>query len=332
MKSGKPDGLPESASSPASTSASTARNPVPAITEAETGALEQEAIAYIRDITAREMEPVTVDDADNFVRSTQTISLIPDGAVELKSMEEILSDPSIHPESPITVVRETEQIVMSTPKRLIQQAGGNLQQKIRILEDDQVRELSIAELRQQYSARAEVPISVVQTAEHIEIITAAELQNEQSLESGQKFKVITRPYHLDSTTIGELLLVNEADAEDSVFYVRSVKSPDSQGIWGIVQAGLIDNFARGIAIRRGQEINHYQVDIPRDADEVQSNRSSSFLGRLIHEKTLQSYVYNHEQGRMGRNPHLILPGQEIVIIRFSNDELINIYKHFVSRD
>ncbi len=294
-------------------------------------ALEQEAIAYIRDITEKEIEPVAAETADNFVRSDQTISLIPDESVELKTYQQILSDPDINPDSPITVVRESEEIVMTTPKRLLIQAGGELDRRVQILEDDQVRELSLRELKDQYAAVKDQPLSVIQRVEHIEIMSAEELHEEQASDPERPVKVITKPYHLDSTTVGELLLVNDQDAEENVFYVRSVRPQDTQGIWGIVQAGLIDNFARGIAIRRDQSVELYQVDIPRDADEQQQNQSSSFLGKLIYEKAQESFVYNFQQGRMGKNPDLIHPGQELVIIRFSNQELIAIYKHFVSQ-
>ena len=117
----------------------------------------------------------------------------------------------------------------------------------------------------------------------------------------------------------------------SMFYVRTVREGDGQGIWGIVHDGIIDNFARGMAIRRGKEINTYQVDIPEDADERHADTSSSYLGRLIFKKSKESHVYNFKRNRMGRNPDRIYPGQEIVIIDFQPDELIDIYKHFVAQ-
>ena len=52
---------------------------------------------------------------------------------------------------------------------------------------------------------------------------------------------------------------------------------------------------------------------------------------MISDKTSKSYVYNYENGKMGRNPDLIYPGQEIVIISFTPEELAEIYQHFVAR-
>ena len=117
----------------------------------------------------------------------------------------------------------------------------------------------------------------------------------------------------------------------SLFYVRTVRDGDEQGIWGIVHDGIIENFARGMAIRRGKEINTYQVEIPSDADEQRADASSSYLGRLIFKKSKASYVYNFNRNRMGRNPDRIFPGQEIVIIDFQPEELIEIYTHFVEQ-
>ena len=140
--------------------------------------------------------------------------------------------------------------------------------------------------------------------------------------------VVTRPYRVESATLAELLQRHKAENPDSILYVHTVQPTDEQGIWGIVQFGLIDNFARGMAIRHGKDIETYTVRIPRDADERLEDQSSSFLGKLIDRKTKDSYVYNFRENRMGRNPDRIYPGQEIVIINFEPEELRSIYRHF----
>lgn len=130
-------------------------------------------------------------------------------------------------------------------------------------------------------------------------------------------------------TIAELLGPESEIPADTVFYVHTVKAENDQGIWGIVHTGILENFAEGVAMSRGEETKTYQVDIPDDADEQEADGYSSFLGRLIYEKSRQSYVYNYQTDRVGRNPDVILPGQEIVIVSFTPEELISIYKHFV---
>ncbi|UCF57778.1 MAG: hypothetical protein JSW15_04790, partial [Deltaproteobacteria bacterium] len=64
------------------------------------------------------------------------------------------------------------------------------------------------------------------------------------------------------------------------------------------------------------------------ADEPLDDGYSSYFGRVLTTKTSESYVYNYINGLMGRNPDYIYPGQEIVISRFSQKELVDIYKHF----
>ena len=41
-------------------------------------------------------------------------------------------------------------------------------------------------------------------------------------------------------------------------------------------------------------------------------------------------MYNFKKNRMGKNPDQVIPGQEIVIIKFEAEELIGIYTHFVA--
>lgn len=129
-------------------------------------------------------------------------------------------------------------------------------------------------------------------------------------------------------TIAELLGAEETIPSNAVFYVHTVQSDDVQGIWGIVHDGIVGNFATGVAVHRGESTETYRVDIPRNADERKADASSSFLGRLIYDKTQRTYVYNYRTERLGKNPDLIIPGQEIVIVSFTPEELIEIYKHF----
>lgn len=129
-------------------------------------------------------------------------------------------------------------------------------------------------------------------------------------------------------TVVDLVELEGQVSPGSLFYVRTVRESDVHGVWGIVQEGLINNFAHGVLLRDGAKSATYRVQIPHDADELLADRSSSYLGRLIYHKTRESYVFNFKQNRMGRNPDRVRPGQEIVIINFSNAELIEIYRRF----
>ncbi|MDZ7839535.1 MAG: hypothetical protein U5R46_01760 [Gammaproteobacteria bacterium] len=129
-------------------------------------------------------------------------------------------------------------------------------------------------------------------------------------------------------TIAELLGAEDAMASDAVFYVHTVRPDDDLGIWGIVHDGITENFAEGVAVHRGDSVETYRVDIPSDADQLDADQSSSFLGKIIYDKSRKTYVYNYRTDRLGRNPDLIMPGQEIVIVSFTPEELIEIYKYF----
>ncbi|WP_293267156.1 hypothetical protein [Neptunomonas sp.] len=123
----------------------------------------------------------------------------------------------------------------------------------------------------------------------------------------------------------ELLKQSDSNGK-KVFYIHAVNQNDEQGIWGILQKGLTDTFAQGIKLSDSNTL--IQTTIPEEADETLNNRNSSFLGKLLHEKVASTHIYNFEQGLLGQNPNLITPGQQLIIVTFSEDELLNIYKHY----
>ncbi len=292
--------------------------------------VEKEAKQYIAKLTEPDPDPIAVEKADHFITKDQMISLLPEGITEEITLEALASDPSLPPDTPITVVRTVEQIEMTTPERIIAEAGGDLTKKIRILEEGKVREATTGEVLEEYRKKPQQKIAVIKTVKYFEVTTPKEVANDPSIKPGAMLTIIRKPYRLEAATLADLLREQEELAPDSIFYVRTVRDTDAQGIWGIVHHGIIDNFARGMAIRRGEQINTYRVEIPMHADERLDDQTSSFLGRLIHDKAVRSYVYNFKRNRMGRNPDHVNPGQEIVIINFEPDELINIYKHFAS--
>ncbi len=300
-------------------------------TAVETPSVESQAKAYITKLTETQTEPVPAKNADHFVSKDQIISLLPESTIEFTTPKDLARNPALKPDTPITVIREAEQIETVTPEKIIAQAGGDLNKIVKIVDGDEIRELTVREVLQRYAANPDQPISVVKTIQYFEITTPGEIAQDKTLAPDQELRIITKPYRLEAATIAELLMREGKYNPDSIFYVRTVRDTDDQGIWGIIHDGIMTNFAQGMAIRRGKELNTYKVDIPRDADELLQDRTSSFLGKLIHRKAAESYVYNFKKNRMGRNPDQVMPGQEIVIINFEPEELIGIYKHFVAK-
>ena len=199
----------------------------------------------------------------------------------------------------------------------------------RAVDQDVVEQITVREALERIRTEPEKPLSIIRTVRYFEVTTLRELLDDAP-DDGTFLNVVTRPYRIASATLADLLRRKKSENPDSIFYLHTVQPTDVQGIWGIVHFGLIDNFARGIAIQRGQDVETYTVRIPRDADERLGDRSSSFLGKLIDHKTKDSFVYNYRDSRMGRNPDRIYPGQEIVIINFEPEELTAIYRHFAA--
>ena len=310
---------------------------------------DAEAKNYVEQLTGTAPRTIPVDKADHFVTQDHVLSLVPEDTIESVPFDKLVEDETLSEDTPITVVREVEQVETAVPEQLIAESGGDLDQPLRVqvtyddtegaveqgesppkaVEADVVEQITVREALERIRTEPETPLSVIRTVRYFEVTTLRELLADAPGDD-TFLNVVTRPYRIASATLADLLQRRKAENPDSIFYLHTVQPTDEQGIWGIVHFGLIDNFARGIAIRRGQDVETYTVRIPRDADERLEDRSSSFLGKLIDRKTKNSFVYNYRDNRMGRNPDRIYPGQEIVIINFEPEELTAIYRHFAT--
>lgn len=315
---------------PAASSPTAAIAPVAPTSATGDASLDSEAREYVRDLTTLSSQPLSATNADNFVQQDQQIGLLPSRDAETTTPQALQQDPALKPETPLTVIHEVDQIEILTADKLRATKGADPTQSIRVLENNEVRETTVAETLARHAEDPDAPITIVKRVEEAEQTTVGELARDPALAQDKPIRVLKGNQSLEAATVAELMMHGGEGDADSIYYVRTVRDTDTQGIWGIIQYGLIDNFARGIAIRRGESVDTYRVDIPRDADERVDTTTSSFLGRIIDEKTRSSYVYNLRLARMGRNPDMILPGQELLIIRFTPEELVEIYKHFVT--
>ena len=311
---------------------------------ADAGSADTEAKKYVETLTETAPQTIPVDKADHFVTPERVISLVPDDIIENVSVDELASDESLSPDTPITVVREVEQVEDAVAEQLIADSGGDLDKELRVqvtyddsqeetgtgvVGEDDVRTITVREALERIRTEPDRPLPVIRTVRYFQVVTLKELLD-GAVGEDAFLSVVTRPYRIESATLADLLERQKAENPDSIFYLHTVLPTDDQGIWGIVHFGIIDNFARGMAIRRGEDIETYTVRIPRHADERLADRSSSFLGLMIDRKTKESYVYNFRDNRMGRNPDRIFPGQELVIISFQPEELMSIYRHFAA--
>ena len=291
--------------------------------------IEIEAQKFVDTLTEPTPQPIPADRADHFVTQEQVISLVPDDIIERVTVRELAEDDTIGGDTPITVVRETEQIETITQERLIVESGGDVDKPVRVPlpSSDRIEQTTMGDILADRSDQPARLVQVVRTVRHFEVTTLNELLHEET-NLDLLLSVIKKPYRIEVATLADLLQKQMAENPDSIFYLHTVLPTDEQGIWGIIHFGLIDNFARGVAIRRDENVETYAVRIPRDADERLDDDSSSFLGKLIDNKTKESFVYNFREHRMGRNPDRIYPNQELVIINFRAQELVAIYTHF----
>lgn len=289
--------------------------------------IDAEARRYIRDLTSARLSPILASNADHFVGGNQRLTIAPLEAVRTTSLAELSNSDSVDPNTPLTIVRVSEKLVPLKAEEFTTSSASQLAKPIRIVLSKKIVEIPVHEALTKL-ATSEEPIQVVETVRRLEATTLAKLTAEGLLTPRQKIKVLTRTAEGREQRINDLIDKLKAQRPGSIFYVRTVQATDVQGIWGIIQSGLIDNFARGMAVRRGESVDRYKVNIPRDADELLADASSSFLGRLIHSKTSASTVVNVDEGRIVADPNFIQPGQQIVIVDFSGAELVAIYRHF----
>ena len=291
-----------------------------------------EAQRFVETMTEPAPLPIPADRADHFVTQEQVISLVPEDLIERVTVGELKEDKGMAEDTPITVVRESEQVETVTPERLVLESGGDVETPVRVVPSgsgDRIEQTTVREVLESTLNEPGRLIPVVKTVRHFEVTTLGELLDKEA-DLDALLQVITRPYRIELATLADLLRKQMSEDPDSIFYLHTVQPTDEQGIWGIVHFGIIDKFAAGIALRRGDDVAKYTVRIPRDADERLPDQSSSFLGKMIDRKTKESFVYNFREHRMGRNPDRIFPGQELVIINFKQDELTSIYEHFAT--
>ncbi len=273
-------------------------------------ALQAEAETFVRELTESSGAPVSADGVEGFMGSDRTLSSILPGsdAAETASRD---SGPADEPEEEPAAEPDT-----GTAGAAPDVQADSIQSATAGTPQPEGADAAGADTAQPRSGAAEAGDPTVSDVPETAAGDAPEARVDLPLSEEAP------------VTIAELLGAEDAVASDAVFYVHTVRPDDDLGIWGIVHDGITGNFAEGVAVHRGETVETYRVDIPPDADQLDADRSSSFLGKIIYEKSLASYVYNYRTDRLGRNPDLIMPGQEIVIVSFTPEELIEIYKYF----
>lgn len=294
----------------------------------ESAEIEKEAERQIEALQGELTEPVDVKRADHFV-SAETVLLKKEERIIPTTPRALLEDLSLDPKSEIKIVVEEEITVITTPRELWENQTIRPDAPVRIVgEDGQIRETTPAALMADESITPDTPIKVIEKRERVIVTTPEELVTIVPSPDTPIRVLMEKPG--EALTLAQLL-AGEEDLGEDAFYVHAVTRDDVQGIWGIIQHGIMDQFLEGVPVSApadpsGEKI--LKLEISENADETLQNGRSSYFGKILDEKTRECYVYNYVDGRMGRNPDYIAPGQEVVISRFTKRELVNIYKHF----
>ncbi len=290
--------------------------------------IEKEAVKRIEELREGSEEPIDVEQADRFV-GAQTVLSKKDRQIVTTTPRALLEDESLGVESEIMVLVEEEETVITTLRELLKDPTMGPDTPLRILRDDgKIEETTIQQLLTDGSITRDTPIKIVQKHEKVVTTTLAELQKSVPSPETPVRIIVEKPGV--TLTLSQILPDDQGLGRDT-FYIHSVTGQDVQGIWGIIQHGLMDQFLKGVPVGINEDVGEQRlltIEIPENADEPRGDGYSSYLGKVLAQKTRESYVYNHAEGRMGRNPDFISPGQELVISRFSEEELVDIYRHF----
>lgn len=286
---------------------------------------EIEASAFV-DNMALEQQVVTINEyQDQFVRPDSIIAL-PRLEERVTTLEKLMADDSLQDDTPLTLnyIEETrEKTTISdigkreedhiAPITVVTESGEEITAPLtNLLKRDDVN-VTVTEIRRESKQRQ---------------LTARELAD-SGIATDQEMNV-TINRGVQEIAIKDIL-GDDIMTDNSLLYLHRVTEADRQGLWGIVQTGLIEKFRRGMRIEGLGRQSTVSVIIPSDADEPLPDGLSSFLGKILDGKVSTSYVYNFKTNSMGRDPNLIHPGQQLILISFSPDELRDIYMYFAEQ-
>jgi hypothetical protein len=288
----------------------------------------QEAQSFVEALATTQNKEIAVtilEDHDEFVRHDGKI-LLPKLEQRNTTVEELLSDESIAGDAPLTLQYLEEKQTETNLNTLASQREDHTAPITIMTESGEVITAPLADLLAHNKVAPEQAVTLVETITHTAQTTSAALA-ELNIDQTQQI-VATINRGTQELSVKEIIQSGDIP-DNALFYLHRVTDEDTQGLWGIVQAGLIDKFRQGIqldGIMRNKDL--IQVTIPADADEPLPSGLSSFLGKLLNNKVESSYVYNFSTDSMGRNPNVIHPGQQLILIHFTNNELSNVYQFF----
>jgi len=292
---------------------------------------EQEAQAFVEALTTPQQQETIIaitEGQDQFVRHDGLISL-PKLENRTTTAAQLLADTSLTSDTELTVRYTNEQHITTSLAELAESIEDHTAAITIINNDGQQITAPLADLINQAQGNTSAVITHIKKTMVIKQLTVSELA--QLDIAGDQPIQVTINHGEQQLSIKEI--IQSADiADNELFYLHRVSEHDQQGLWGIIQAGLIDKFRQGLSIEgisRNKDL--MQVTIPADADEKLTSGLSSFLGKILNNKVTSSYIYNYSSRTMGHDPDVIHPGQQLVLIHFSAGELKQVYQFFSAK-
>lgn len=287
---------------------------------------ENEANAFVDNLAAEQEKVITINEnEDQFVRADSIIAL-PRLEERVTTLEELMADDSLEDDTPLTLNYTEESRQQTTINEIAKREEDHIAPVTVVTESGEEITAPLTELLKRDDVDATV--TEIRRVDKQRQITAGELAD-YGIDKDQEMHV-TINRGVQELAIKDIL-GDDMVSDNSLLYLHRVTEADRQGLWGIIQTGLIDKFRRGMHIDGLGRQSTVSVTIPADADEPLPDGFSSFLGSILNGKTTTSYVFNFKTHSMGRDPNLIYPGQQLILITFTADELREIYLYFAER-
>jgi len=288
---------------------------------------EQEANAFVDTLAKPQDQSITISEHnDQFVRHDSVIAL-PDLEHRMTSIDELLADPNLTADTPLTLHYTTTVEQLTTLAELSDKYEDQTVVLTIIDQNGQTYSKPLFEFLSQKDVDLTAPITLITQQKHSLQTTLAELVNIKDIDHKDPV-VVTINHGIQELSVKEIIQSGDMP-DNALFYLHRVTEDDLQGLWGIIQSGLIDKFRQGVHID-GISPNKDTVRavIPADADEKLTSGLSSFLGKILTQKVNSSYIYNFSTHTMNHDPNLVYPGQQLIMIHFSPEELKQIYQFF----
>jgi len=288
--------------------------------------IEQEAEVFVENLVKQTSETIIIEEyQDKFVRLDSVI-LLPEQERRITTINALMTDVALTPDTVVNLYYHKKEQQNTTLATLSMQTDDHNTLITIITSDGHKLQQTIAKLLDQKTVAPNDDIIYITKSKHKVITTIADLGHLDIPPYQTVIVVIS--HQKQAITVGDIIQ-SDQHKNNALFYVHRVTEQDVQGLWGIIQAGLISTFRQGLSLEGiSQNKDFLQAVIPENADEKLPSGLSSFLGKVLNDKVDNSYIYNYSNNSMGRDPNIIQPGQQVVLIHFTNDEIKQIYQFF----